>query len=44
MKIEALHDIHDKKFSEDWSGKFEPTNERRQLFEMIFENLRIGKN
>lgn len=37
MKIEALHNFHNKKFSEEWSNKFKPTDDRLNLFKMIFE-------
>lgn len=39
MKIEALHNFHDKKFSEEWSNRFKPTVDRLSLFQMILERL-----
>lgn len=40
MKIEALHDFHNKQFSEEWSSKFEPTTERLSLFQLITDNIK----
>ena len=44
MKIEALHQFHDKIFSEEWSNKFKPTPERIEFFQMIMNNLRKENN
>lgn len=44
MKIEALHNFHEKKYSEEWSNKFNPTVERLALFQMIMENIDSATN
>ena len=35
MKIEALHDFHDLRFSKGWADKFTPTKDRMDLFETM---------
>lgn len=42
MKIEALHEFHDKQFAEDWANRFIPTKERVSLFELILRNIEKG--
>lgn len=44
MKIEALHNFHEKKFSEEWSNKFKPTVDRLSLFQMILETIDLRKD
>ena len=44
MKIEALHQFHDKDFSQNWSDKFEPTIARLDLFETITNELRAANS
>lgn len=41
MKIEALHNFHEKKFSEEWSNKFKPTVERSSLFNLILKTIDV---
>jgi ubiquinone/menaquinone biosynthesis C-methylase UbiE len=44
MKIEALHEFHDKGFAEEWAKKFTPTPERLRLFETILNNVPKEQN
>ena len=39
MKIEALHEFHNKDFSEQWANKFSPTEARLDLFETISKHI-----
>jgi len=43
MKIEALHEFHDKTFSEQWANKFTPTKDRLDLFETMMKNIKNEK-
>ncbi len=44
MKIEAIHQFHDKEYAEDWAEKFSPTPERMRLFELITDNIKTRYN
>lgn len=39
MKIEALHEFHDKDFAEGWAERFTPTPERLSLFQTILDQI-----
>lgn len=39
MKIEALHEFHNERFSEEWANKFTPTPQRLSLFNTIAKNI-----
>ncbi len=39
MKIEALHEFHSEKFSEEWANRFVPSPERIDLFETICQEI-----
>ena len=38
--IGAQHEFHDKEFVEGWAERFEPTRERRELFDVILSELK----
>ena len=40
MKIQALHEFHNKSFSKEWAEKFEPTAPRMKLFETILKQIK----
>ncbi len=40
MKIEALHEFHNKDFSKGWADRFTPTPPRIELFETILERIK----
>ncbi len=39
MKIKALHEFHNKSFSQEWAEKFKPTAPRIKLFETILKQI-----